>query len=201
MQDYTKNKKNFVNFREKGFSFVEVIVAVSIIMIMSMVGFSYFRSNKSAVLLDTAQRELASALRLAQSYSLQGKTQDINGEKKAPCGYGLRFEDAEHYQIFYNEPPVDVECEELNSATNPEYFRFNDSSISIVIEEYGFNRGVSLSEPADFQDAEIYFVIPHGNVYDNGTELAGQKSFSILEEIMDKSKRVNVDRSGLISED
>lgn len=58
---------------KKGFTFVEVITVITIITIMTAVSLVYLGSARTETKLKAAQREVASAIKLAQSYALNGK--------------------------------------------------------------------------------------------------------------------------------
>jgi len=88
-----KIKKNL-----KGFTLLELIVVIAIIGIMTSVGLVSLVPAKKQIALKTAQNEVTSAIKLAQSYALQGKS--IQGVSDI-CGYGFEFTDRSNYRIFY----------------------------------------------------------------------------------------------------
>ena len=166
-------------YNKPGFTLLETLIAISIVGIMATVGFGYLNSNKLTALVNTSQRELAAAVRLAQGYSLQGRMQNIGGEMRTPCGYGLRFTDGNHYEIFYNKLPGEfVECGDITSSDS-DYFHFNNGT-SVVIEKYSLDKKISLIGYTNYSKTEIYFVVPHGKIYDgNGDLLSDNKEYTI----------------------
>ncbi|MDZ4385463.1 MAG: prepilin-type N-terminal cleavage/methylation domain-containing protein [Candidatus Moranbacteria bacterium] len=133
------NNKQFY----KGVTFMELLVVIAIIGIMGSVGLVSLQSSKLDARLKAAQGELVASIRLAQSYALQGKTQD----GAAPCGYGFRFASQTDYSIFYRTPDAGG-CNPASPRHNAESFVLKD--------------GVQI-DPADVNQ-EIYFTVPFGNI-------------------------------------
>ena len=146
------------------FTFVELMIVIAIIGIMTAVGFASLQSARSMSRLRTAQREVAATIKLAQSYALQGKMQS----GITPCGYGFRFENnAVDYKIFYNLPGPGNgnDCKARNNnATFREFGGFSNSA-----EAYSLKSGVTLNmDVTPIADTEIYFTVPHGNMFKDG---------------------------------
>ena len=155
-------------------------MVITIMGIMSSVGFVSLQSSKVDSRLKAAQGEVSTTIKLAQSYALQGKTQNIGGENKTPCGYGFRFTDASHYVIFYNTPLGGRTCAALQINANGRHF-YND--VTVVSTDMGLgslNNNVTLSlSPFVSADTEVYFKIPFGNIYDGAGAIIGtNKTFT-----------------------
>jgi len=132
-------------------TFVELMVVIAIMGIMTGIGFMSLQSSKSDANLKAAQREVASAIKLAQSYALQGK---IAPDGKAPCGYGFRFKTATDHEIFY-KPTTGGKCDTPGASTQSEH--------SI------WNNGVALDASSQINmNDEIYFTIPFGTMSGTG---------------------------------
>lgn len=129
------------SLKYKGVTFVELMVVISIIGIMTGVGFVSLKSSRNDSRLRAAQREVASTIKLAQSYALQGKMQGA----VTPCGYGFKFTSAADYQIFY-KLPTGGNCDVPGDATNAESFTLSNA--------------VVLDGPANVSNTEIYFTVP-----------------------------------------
>lgn len=142
------------------FTLVELLIVIGIIGIMSVVGIVSLNSGKSQLKLQSAQREVAATIKLAQSYTLQGKTQ--NGA--TPCGYGFRFSDDENYEIFYNPSGLGgLDCSAMNSDST---YRQWISGSSSAAESNSLKNDVRITNnPAT--DVEMYFTVPHAGMYDN----------------------------------
>lgn len=91
---FSKNIKSY-----KGVTFMELMVVIAIISIMSAIGFSLWQSTKGESYLRDAQREVASAIKTAQSYALQGRLR--GGE--VPCEYGVSINHPNIYRIIYRQ--------------------------------------------------------------------------------------------------
>lgn len=109
-----KNKNSGIAGGKRGFSIVELMIVVAIIGIMSTVVMVSFNSPKSGVRLKAAQSEFVSAIKLAQSYALQGKIPP-NGDKAS--AYGVSFtNNTKSYVIFYTDSDGDRTLESYSLA-------------------------------------------------------------------------------------
>lgn len=141
---------------------VEMMVVIAIIGIITGVTIVSFQSGKSSSRLQAAQREVAATIKLAQSYALQGKAQG----GVTPCGYGFRFSDSSHYEIFYN-PSGGSTCEAKNN--DPSQRQWIDAGSTPAAESLELNNGVTLS--SSVLNTQIYFTVPHANEYNSAGNL------------------------------
>ncbi len=153
----------------KAFTLIELMVVIAIIGVMTAIGFGILQNQKSSSALTNAQREVASAIKLAQTYALQGKT--VNGT--TPCGFGFAFDsndlNRQKYFIFYI-PAGSSDCATVNSS--PKYV---DTSSTPTFESYVLNNNIKLDGSTSIGNTEIYFSVPNGAVYDStGNMYAGQ---------------------------
>jgi prepilin-type N-terminal cleavage/methylation domain-containing protein len=184
---------------KRGFSLVELMIVISIIGIMSVLGMASFRSSRAYLNLDLSQRELAAAIKLAQSYAIQGKTQIVAGEEMLPCGYGLRFTEEKKFEIFFNKNPETETCQKINQTASAEDMHFGNQSVSA--ETFEFKEGVTLEGVSDFATTEIYFTIPHANVYNYaGNLLLLEKEYVLAYPDLEETKTVKVNARGAINE-
>lgn len=148
-----------------GFTFLELVIIISIIGIGASVAIVSLNSSKSYAKLKAAQADTATAIKMAQSFALQGKTQ--SGEKA--CGYGFRFTDNQNYEIFYVklDQSVHDSCGEQNGDAN--YRKWINDTDSPSSEIYNLAGEVSVKNPADIDNARIFFDIPHANIF-NGKD-------------------------------
>ncbi len=188
------------------FTFVELLLVIAIIGIMSAVGFASFNSGKVTTKLQAAQREVASIIKLTQSYALQGKVL-LSGT--TPCGYGVRFTDSTHYEIFYTPyfntgDATITNCDQLNNKIIGgvhEYARYK-AGTSQPLQSLALNNGVTLSDPilADIASTEIYFTIPAGNIYDKNGAAYTARTFTFNISGSTKTKTITIDSGGSITE-
>jgi prepilin-type N-terminal cleavage/methylation domain-containing protein len=190
MKNQIKKLKITANY--KAFSLMELLIVIAIIGIMTAVGFVSLTSNKTKTNLETAQREVASTIKLVQSYALQGKKQGAS----TPCGYGFRFADATNYQIFYNIAAPGKNCDQTNDpAVYPTYLHYKIGT-SQPAETGSLKNGVTLSGVTDYTTTEIYWTVPFGNMYDNnGATFSASKTFTL-----NSSKTVTVSPGGGVAE-
>jgi len=155
--------------RYRAFTLNEIIMVMAIISILSLVGFLALRGARSVSQFKAAQREVASTIKLAQSYALQGKLQaDPAGSGLiSPCGYGFHFKNETEYEIFYNLPDeADPALKCAGKNVLAEYRRWRDeaSGKSVSAESFSLKNGVELISAPD--SVEIYFTLPHANIFD-----------------------------------
>lgn len=171
-----KAKKTSLNTR-KGFSLMELMMVIVIISIMTAVIIANLNSTKSNAAFQTSTREIASAIKLAQSYALQGKTEGGT----TPCGFGFVFIDSTHYQIYYNTYDSAYsnahslnwhDCADQNRDTNHLHFNNGASSgamNSVVDSAYVLPSQTTLdavspgSLSSNTYDTDIYFAIPRAS--------------------------------------
>ncbi len=155
-----KNKKTQKNNNHiveksniKGFTLLELMIVMAIISIMVAVSIVSMTASKNTMSLRTSQDEVSSAIKLAQSYALQGRIPNV---ADMVCGYGFRFTTTTHYQIFYYTKGATCEP--------------TDTSKYKIVEEQDLKNNVSLTSPAPGSNSRISFDIPNGNAsYVSGT--------------------------------
>lgn len=184
-------KNKFLRKNAAGFSFVELIITISIIGILAAIAVVSMSPARKAARLEAAQKELASEITLAKAYALQGKTQvnPSTNSPETPCGYGVHFISDTSYFIYYNFYP---DCETANAGDDTSKLHYsNDSS---ELDEKALPGGVKKSSNTD-----IYFTVPSARVYNgSGEEFT---SLSIGLTLDDVSNTVSVSKSGLVTID
>jgi prepilin-type N-terminal cleavage/methylation domain-containing protein len=199
--------------KHKAFTFVELLMAIAIVGIMTAVGFASLNSGKVTTKLQAAQREVASTIKLAQSYALQGKTVTPGGT--SPCGYGFRFDPTDgaktKYAIFYTPyydtgVPTIKNCDQMNNYVSGgihSYARYIAGQ-SQVLQSFTLKDGVTLSTSPDIYAGgnpnitEIYFTIPGGNIYGYGGAAYATRTFTF--NLSDKTKTISIDSGGSVTE-
>ncbi len=173
----TKNKKIIFGVRN-GFTLLELMIVIGIIGIMTGIGFASFGSAKKHSALRAGQYEVTSAIKLAQSYALQGKS--ISGVTEKICGYGFAFSDNTNYKIFYYTAGLDCAGAKIENS----------------IETQKLNGGIELSLPSDLSETTIYFSIPSATLTSESGGFPKTLQFSLGGDI----KSVAVDSVGRITE-
>ena len=130
----------YTKYNHKGVSLIELMVVIAIIGIMSSIGFALWQSSKNATYLDIAQREVASAVRAAQSYALQGKRLSSG----VPSTYGVGFTANNAYCIYHDS---------FNAGNCIETFALNNG---VVLR--GFSAGSNV----------VFFNVPFGDRSSSG---------------------------------
>lgn len=167
--------KKFKNRKEKnkGFTLLELMVVISIIGIMTSVGLVSLSSSRKDMLLKTSQDEVISAIKLAQSYALQGKV--VPSETSKICGFGFKFTTDTEYEIFY----YNTASSDCTGGKNENY-----------LEGQELKSGVKLTDPSP-DDSKIYFSLPSARVTASG---GVPKTFGLNSE-----KTVTINSFGLVT--
>jgi len=169
----------------KGFTLVEVIVVLTIIVIITgIVIFNVGFERQNSALLRSAQK-LSLDLRRAQSFALSSKTYKISG---VPCGWGAHFNGlgSTNYIIFA-DMAVAADC------SNRDFIRAADGSEDF--ETINFDAGINISSLSN-NLSDIVFSPPDSVV--NFTP--NQTSASIILINKDSATRtININKTGFIS--
>lgn len=199
------------NVKYKAVTLLELLTVIAIIGIMTAAGLVSLNSGKTMAKLQAAQREVASAIKLTQSYALQGK---VTPEGTTPCGYGFRFDPSDtinkaKYEIFYNTwGPTGwgayTSCEEMNKYADARHWK-NGFSHSPALVSSQLNNGVILSLPDIYaggsppNTTEIYFTIPGGGIYGNdGNAYTGPQTLTFS--LQGNIKTITIDSGGSVTE-
>lgn len=183
-----------------GFTLIEMLVVLGITGILSSVGLISYQSAKSEAALRAAQREVATVIRMAQSYALQGKIQTIDGEQRTPCGYGFEFTNDHTYRIFYTykNDPSDAK----NTCENDREYPSTGSIVSINGNDQIFQLpdNVTMTN-APVLPTKFYFTIPFGSVfpYDSVSDFGGNEMTLEYGE-NNATKRIIVNERGDVEE-
>ena len=183
---YKKVKNN------KGFSFIEVMIVISIIGIMSAVGMVGFNSSKSKTRLELSQRTLTAAIKLAQSYAIQGRVQ----ESQVPCGYGVVFTSTAEFRIFYNISSAGKDCQEINAEPTLSNFKYN-AGTSRLIDLFKLEKDVFLDSPV-FVNSGVYFSTPRASAYNYSGVSLGTQAYTL--KYNSSTKTVTVGSEGSVTE-
>lgn len=177
MPNLAKKKKN-----KKAFSLIELMIVIAIISIMTIVAIISLSPARTATQLNAAEREVASTIKKAQSYALQGKV----AGGKVSCGFGIYFKDATNYEIFYKDG-TGIDCASFNATPN--------LASTNTLESYSLKNGIT----NDSAGKKIYFTVPHGNIFNESGGAFDSLSIT-LKTLDNKTKSVAVGKGGNIEE-
>lgn len=182
-----KNKTG--NLLEKGVTFIELIIAISVIGILAAFALNSLEFVKTNAKLKATQAEVSTAIKTAQSYALGGKEQS----GQVVCGYGFRFRDTTAYEIFYNRlNGAFVNCEEQNENVNFRRWISGESNVSAG-DSFSLPSGVVLANPTE-GDTRIFFDLPHANVFNRNGNPFSPVTF-IFESPPSSGNRVSINIS------
>jgi hypothetical protein len=84
-----------------GFTLIEIIVVVSIIMLLTTIMLLYGKTGESQLILFKEQSRLVSALYRSKALSIE-----TFSDANSPCGYGVHFDPPSSYLIFKDMAPA-----------------------------------------------------------------------------------------------
>ena len=166
-----------------GFTLVELMVVIAMIGIMSAISIAFLHSLKTKARLKSAQLEVTATIKTAQSYALQGRKQIGD----TVCGYGFRFKDAGNYEIFYNKKSVSGGCT----------LHYINPTSSKVVFNGKLSVGVTLKTPS-FNQAQIFFTLPHANAYDSNGAIFLGNTF-VFRTGSSNTKQITINKRALIT--
>ena len=176
---------------------IELLVVISIILILATatLGLSSLNTTRASLKMEQAEKELASAIKLAQTYALQGKTQ--NGA--TPCGYGVHFDSQQTYKIFYRTlVSPNTDCDQQNSADSQ--YRIYSTENDIYSASMSSN-GISVKD-SPVTDRDVFFTVPYAEIYsrsvNNTSLLIKDKVIQIQLTNGKYPKNVTVSATGLV---
>lgn len=140
----------------KGFTLIEMIVVVSIIIIISTVGISIFREQRSRVDLILSAEKIANDLKKARNLAMISSKYDMGSGLEVPCGYGISFDvgNENSYILFAGNNSDTGDCGTTDKTYNPTPAAEDDKEV----ENINLPSKVIISNSADFN---VFFEPPH----------------------------------------
>lgn len=185
---------------KKGFTLIELLISMAIIAIVTgaMLSVVKFSGTKHNLVLE-ANKVLA-AVRSAQSYSLAVP----NNEPGKICGFGFEVVDVNTYRVFYvyytgTDVAIDSCKAQLrgNPSEGNDYYRSDEAPFRWQ-EEYKLPTGIQFSGGVG---TEIFFSVPYGEVYQEGSELTGSatQTYTITSADDEEIKSIIINKFGKIN--
>ena len=172
---------------KKGFSLAELLIAMAIVFILSLIIFPYYHTAQQQLSLQRSVNKLAQDIRRAQEMAMAAE--DFGGSPPSG-GYGiyLRSTVQESYVLF-----ADIDDDQKCNGCDSESGEF--------IERISFESGVEIQN-LDNPFVNIIFKPPDPEVYltNNGNQDLGSQTSIVICLIDDESetKTIKVNKAGLI---
>lgn len=179
-------------FKKKGYTLIEFLVTIFIILLLSSIFFLNYRSEEKNLALLRAAHKLANDIRRTQNMALQ--TEKCCGGI-IPQGYGVYLNsEAEGYLIYADTYP---------SGGNERY----DSNRDFIVEQVSFEKGIYIREfkysniTFPFSNWSINFKPPHPkiNIQTQNSSYDELLIILALKNNPNRTKTVRVNNAGLIS--
>ncbi len=168
----------------KGFSLIEMIVALSIFGFIAGVTVVNYRAGERSAILTNSANLLASNIRLAQNYALSSKEDDAGAVPAFGWGIFLA-QGADEYYLFKNLADGDWDCTD-SCATNQEKIRIFKLPQNIIVNS------INPASPG-----RIVFLPPDPKTYVNGDDTADM-TIVLRNTSTNQTKSITVNSYGMI---
>ncbi len=180
------------NQTPQGFTLIEMLVGLGIIVIMSSIVAVRFDSLRSSTALDGDTEELSSAIRQAQLWALTGQ---IRKGERPVGGWGIHINECVapncSYFIFADVSPSDSPNYKYDAG-------LDEKIVDITLDSTVFVSSVTPSGPSS--DVDVVFSIPEAVTYINGSQVLSESSIVLEHTQTGSTRTIRVDRvSGRIN--
>ncbi|MDP1845418.1 MAG: prepilin-type N-terminal cleavage/methylation domain-containing protein [Candidatus Moranbacteria bacterium] len=170
-----QNSKLKIKNSSRGFTLIEIIIAIAIVGIVSGIAVVNFGKNDDKDVRMERER-LTSFLRDVQNKALTG---EIVAGVSGVCGFGVHYVSSSKIQAYYTTHGTD--CKISGSKTYG----------TDLQDVFNVRNGVTVN--SSFSD--VFFLIPNGEVYDNGTPMATPVTLTLTK---NTSIGITIDAAGNI---
>jgi len=175
---------------KQGFSLIELLVSVAILVVVSGLVFFNQSGFNNSVLLENLAYEISLTIRQAQSYGLQSKETEIGGTFEA--GYGVYFT-----TVAPNNNLIILYADDVN--VDKEYTAGSDTIIDTLKMATG-NTVIKLCADSicDLTELDVSFIRPNPTAYINEDKNIGE---IYIESPREEQRKILINRIGQISID
>lgn len=149
-------QKQIFRNAQKGFTFVELLIVIAIIGILSSVVLVQTGTDKIREEVRATADELAAHIVDMRQRSLTGSTGDVN---KA-CGFGVNVYSSGsgyRYRTFYTKKSSTCSSAYMNETITPTLFRWSNSRVAV--------------DPVGGVEVDLFFSVPFGGVSGGGRDI------------------------------
>lgn len=174
---------------KKGFTLLEIIVSVAIIIFLSATMFQIINVSDTQQSLLMNSDKIKAGIRLAQTYSLAIPHEISHAHV---CGFGVHIAGSRAVVYYLHNPNFATNPLACDNTGNLNY----GSSLSRVIE-----LEIDLGSEYTITGPELFFTSPYSKIISNGGYLSGEVPFTITQTRNGntQSKNVRINSSGKIS--
>jgi prepilin-type N-terminal cleavage/methylation domain-containing protein len=181
--------KNNKNEKQQGFTLVEMVATISIMMLISSLILANYRSGEKSIKLSSAANQLASRVRLAENYAINLK-EDQSGTVPAG-GWGVYVQQGTGAYFLFKDSDGSGDCANNCNSASPE------RSQSFVLPN---NITVTAINPNNAGRGNIAFNPPDPNVLVNGLNDTDIE-ITIRSSENNNTKKIKVNSYGLVEQE
>lgn len=166
----------------KGISYVEIIVTVAIIAIVSVLAIAGYVGGEQRQRVAYAVQQIEQDIRKVQRLSLAGKKD--NAVSQRPCGYGIKFDNNSTSYVLFRDMP--------NCSVNNKTYDVGEK----VGETAQLPSGLKIQFSSG-SEKNIYYSIPFAEVFVDGATLSGTTTIDITNSSF--TKTITIKDTGEVS--
>jgi len=185
-----------------GFTLIELIVSISIITMITGLFLADYKSVNQKAVLNAAADQLASDLRLAQSYALGAKKNEKNGNQVPAGGWGIWMRSQPPNDVFYI---LFADSNSSSGSDRPQRYDASDNQYRKIYFPGGesVNAPITILSMSGFtvnpnNDNSIVFLPPDPVVYFDGIKANAVATITLKDSRTGKMKNIIVNSFGLI---
>jgi prepilin-type N-terminal cleavage/methylation domain-containing protein len=179
-----ENKKNRVFGSQRGFSFLEMIIVIAIITIMTMVMFVVSFKDRATKEIETVAREVTAAIRETQNNALTGRQQ---GSDNLPCAFAFVLSGNSGYKVRGSYRQLESPC-----VPDEEFDNYGE----VLLSHNVANDKIQIAATSEF----IVFTVPYGKYIDQDTPNSDGTEIVVSKDGDNRMYHICVHSTGLIEE-
>lgn len=188
------NKLKDKNIKNRGFTLVEVIISITILIVLATAVFSVSRFSDTHKDLTLAKSELEATIRFAQISAVSVPVAD----KDHVCGFGVYFDSSGmKYDVFYNFVDEGVYRANPDVCLEDSSYRIYDPGRSVFVSDESHQLFDKLQLDPDDRGKAIFFSTPYGQFCDNNGDFFDLSDFEEIKIV--KKEDDSISRSVIIT--
>jgi len=186
-------QKTEKNRKKRGFTLIELLISLAMIAILTGTTLQIVKVSDTNRILALNASEVVSVMRFAQSNSLAAVFDESNSDRHI-CGIGFVATSSTEYRLFYTYATSNQYQNNPNICNNSSYLTYNSvpGGQVVTLSQFKLKGASVVFDTGSYgNNNELVFKVPYGEVYLNGSNSFGSKSFVIKKGVATKTITVN----------